>query len=108
MNEPGNKLNGIRADALESLVEPRLNLLADKIVERLNGSKPPVETAPEKLLTPAEAAALLGGDVEKQISWLYRHSKHLPFTRKLSRKCIRFSESGLKRWMATRKGVLPS
>ena len=86
---------------VSEILEPLLDLLADKIVERMNGGRPPVETA-EKLLTPAEAAALLGGNVEKQISWLYRHSKHLPFTRKLSRKCVRFSESGLKRWMATR------
>ena len=67
MNEPGNKSNSIQAEALRSLVEPLLDLLADKIVERMNGERPKAGSA-EKLLTPAEAAALLGGDVEKQIS----------------------------------------
>ena len=90
-------------DRLLELLDPVLDVLADKIVERMNGNRPPAETTPEKLLTIAEAAALLGGDVEKQIDWLYRHSKKLPFTRHLSRKCVRFDESGLKRWMATRK-----
>jgi Helix-turn-helix domain len=102
VSEPSNRSSGIQVEVLQSLLEPLLDLLADKIVERMNGSKRPAEAA-EKLLTPAEAAALLGGDVEKQIQWLYRHSKQLPFTRKLSRKCIRFNESGLRRWMAARK-----
>jgi hypothetical protein len=45
MNEPGNKSNSIQAEALRSLVEPLLDLLADKIVERMNGSKPPAAAA---------------------------------------------------------------
>jgi len=54
---------------------------------------------PERLLTPEEAAGLIG--VKKE--WLYRHSRQLPFTRRLSRKKIRFNEAGLKRWLAARK-----
>lgn len=53
----------------------------------------------ERLLSPAEAAALLGVTV----AWLYRHAGHLPFTRRLSRKALRFSEPGLRRWVAARK-----
>jgi excisionase family DNA binding protein len=53
----------------------------------------------ETLLMPEEAAKLIG--VKKE--WLYRHAKHLPFCRKLSRKAIRFNEAGLKRWLAARK-----
>ena len=54
---------------------------------------------PERLLSPAEAAAFLGVTV----AWLYRHAGHLPFTRRLSRKALRFSEPGLRRWVAARK-----
>jgi predicted DNA-binding transcriptional regulator AlpA len=53
----------------------------------------------ETLLTPEQAAAIIGVDIK----WLYRHSKQLPFTRRLSRKKIRFNESGLRRWLAARK-----
>jgi predicted DNA-binding transcriptional regulator AlpA len=50
-------------------------------------------------LKPEEAARALGVSVR----WLYRHHRQLPFARKLSRKTLRFSESGLRRWQATRK-----
>ena len=98
MSEPGNKSNSIQAEGLRSLLEPLLDLLADKIVQRMNGSKPAAETT-EKLLTPDEAARLIGVDKK----WLYRHSKQLPFIRRLSKKNVRFSDAGLKRWLATRK-----
>jgi hypothetical protein len=62
-----------------------------------NGERPPAEK--DALLTPEEAAAIIGVDPK----WLYRHSKQLPFTRRLSRKKIRFNEPGLRRWLATRK-----
>jgi predicted DNA-binding transcriptional regulator AlpA len=55
--------------------------------------------SPTDLLTVGEAAAAL------RISprWLYRHAKTLPFTRKLSRKVLRFSRSGITRWLATKR-----
>ena len=52
----------------------------------------------DRFLTPEEAARLLGTTVR----WLYRHHKHLPFARRLSRRALRFSEIGLRRWLATR------
>lgn len=97
MSEP--KSSGIQAEALQSLLDPLLDLLADKIVERMNGSKPAVAAEKDTLLTPEQAAAIIGVDK----NWLYRHSKQLPFTRRLSRKKIRFNEAGLRRWMAARK-----
>lgn len=51
------------------------------------------------LLRPEDAARLMGVTVR----WLYRHHRQLPFARKLSRKALRFSEPGLRRWVATRK-----
>jgi predicted DNA-binding transcriptional regulator AlpA len=50
-------------------------------------------------LKPEEVARALGVSVR----WLYRHHRQLPFAHKLSRKTLRFSESGLRRWQARRK-----
>lgn len=53
----------------------------------------------ETLLTPAETAARLG--VTKR--WLYRNSKRLPFTRKLTNRTVRFHEQGLAKYIRERK-----
>lgn len=53
----------------------------------------------EDLLTPGEAAALLTVSVD----WMYRHAAGLPFTRRLSRKALRFSRAGLLKWRAGRR-----
>ena len=74
------------------------------LAARLAGPSPPPAESPsgppgnERLLTPPEAAALLGVTV----TWLYRHAGRLPFTRRLSRKALRFNETGLRRWLAAR------
>jgi predicted DNA-binding transcriptional regulator AlpA len=95
--------NRVQSEMLTSLWEPLLDILADKIVERLTASplSNGVEQASEKetWLTPEQAAAIIGVDKK----WLYRHSKELPFAKKLSRKAIRFNEAGLRRWLAARK-----
>lgn len=54
---------------------------------------------PDRLLTADEAASRLG--VSRR--WMYRHADTLPFTRRLDRGTLRFSERGLERWQATRK-----
>jgi len=54
------------------------------------------EIADDRLLTPQEAAAVLS----VPIPWLYRHAPRLPFTRRLSRKRLRFSELGLRNYLA--------
>jgi predicted DNA-binding transcriptional regulator AlpA len=91
--------------AVPSLLAEIARLQAS-LVARLE--RAPIETAEpvpvqalesERLLAPPEAAALLGVTV----SWLYRHARRLPFARRLSRKALRFSEPGLRRWLATRK-----
>ncbi len=58
-----------------------------------------IECEPDRLLTPQQAASLLGVGIR----WLYRNSRRLPFTRRLSRKSLRFSEKGLRRWLAAKK-----
>ena len=61
--------------------------------------RPANKSEPDQLLTPEEAGQLLGVTPR----WLYRHAKRLPFTRRLSRKTLRFSEAGLRRWQAAQK-----
>jgi predicted DNA-binding transcriptional regulator AlpA len=55
----------------------------------------PVPPTEERLLTPEEASVLLGVTVR----WLYRHAGQFTFTRKLSRKVLRFHEAGLRRYI---------
>jgi predicted DNA-binding transcriptional regulator AlpA len=64
------------------------------------GRHTPAPEMPDRLLTPNETAERLGVTSR----WLYRHARHLPFTRRLSRKVLRFSEAGLRRWQASRAG----
>ena len=52
----------------------------------------------DRLLTAEEAALMLGVTVR----WCYDHAKRLPFAKRLSRKCLRFSEAGLRRYLARR------
>ena len=56
-------------------------------------------TENDRLLNPEEAAQIL----KVEVRWLYRHSKTLPFTRKLSHKVLRFSERGLLRWKEAKR-----
>ncbi len=51
--------------------------------------------AGDRLLGVEQAAQLLS--VTKK--WIYANHKRLPFTRKLSRKQLRFSEAGLLKWI---------
>lgn len=57
-----------------------------------------VESA-DHLLTAEQVATILG--VTKR--WVERRARRLPFARRLSAHAVRYSESGLKRWMANRQ-----
>ena len=54
---------------------------------------------PPKLLTPDEAAAI----AQKPRKWIYRHTRGKRFRRDITRKCIRFEEAGLRRWLGPQK-----
>jgi len=54
---------------------------------------------PDTLLTAEKAAPFLNVTPH----WLYRHWKQLPFARRLSRRTLRFSEVGLRKWQAVKK-----
>jgi len=103
------KLGGLTEEQERSL----LASLRDAVDEALQGSKGPGSPTPpgrvlaspeppwstDDLLTVDEAAATL----RVSPRWLYRHAKTLPFTRKLSRKVLRFSRAGIARWLATKR-----
>jgi predicted DNA-binding transcriptional regulator AlpA len=73
----------------------RVRLLARLLAQRCG--PPQRDDGPEdQLLTPAATAKQLGVTVK----WLYRNRHRLPFTRRLSRKAIRFSSLGVARWLA--------
>lgn len=58
----------------------------------------PVPDGSAGLLTVPEAAARLG----VASSWLYRHARALPFSRKLGHRTLRFDAKGLERWAQSR------
>jgi predicted DNA-binding transcriptional regulator AlpA len=83
---------------LGQLAELQAIFLA-RLVNR-NGSHPaPGPAEPDRLLTADEAAPIIGMTPR----WLYRHARQLPFARRLSRKALRFSEVGLRRYLASRR-----
>jgi hypothetical protein len=80
--------------ALQSALAARLILDTGA---QSQAQQPVVET--EELLTAEQAAALLSVSID----WMYRHASGLPFTKRLSRKALRFSRAGLMRWRAGRR-----
>ena len=58
-------------------------------------SEPAATSSPDRLLTVHEAATVL--NVSHR--WLYNHAGRLPFAHRLSRRALRFSEAGLRRWI---------
>jgi hypothetical protein len=54
------------------------------------------EDVADRLLTAEEVAATL--EVTKR--WVQRRARRLPFARRISDHAIRYSEAGLKRWLA--------
>jgi predicted DNA-binding transcriptional regulator AlpA len=81
--------------SLQAAVAARLRATADGV--------PPLsaDTDSDRLLSAADVAGRLG----RSIDWVYRQAKHWPFTRRLTRRTVRFSEAGLLRWLATRRSV---
>jgi len=98
--DPG-KASGLPVETAEALLA-RVHVVQGALLTRLLAARAPATGQPaptDRLLTPTEAAALLNMTPR----WLYRHHPSLPFTRRLSRKALRFSETGLKKWLATKR-----
>ncbi len=62
----------------------------------------PDPPAPDRLLTPTEALALVGGTPPRSLQWLFGCTRGKAFRRNLSRKVIRFDERGFRAWLASR------
>ena len=74
-------------------------LLMRVAMARSNGNSRNESLEADNWLSAEQAAPILGVTPR----WLYRHSKQLPFARRISRKVLRFSESGLRKWQATKR-----
>ena len=74
-------------------IEKARELIRQEITEALNRSP-----QAERLLDTKQAAEMLSVSED----WLYRNSKHLPFTRKLAPKMLRFSYQGIVKYLASR------
>ncbi len=95
----------IPAEAIAPVIT-RLSSLQTALAARLiaapaNGGRPDSRREDDdELLTVADAAKLLNVSDD----WVYRRAGRLPFTRRLSRKALRFSKAGLLKWRAARAG----
>ena len=79
----------------------RLEALARlRLAEHGGSPEPQPEGKPAERLMDVNAAAELLG-VEPR--WIYDRADRLPFTRRLGKRTLRFSESGLLRWLETRR-----
>jgi hypothetical protein len=88
------------APMLAQLAALQTALAARLISSPGNGNHPEAAAGePEELITAEQAAALLTVSVD----WMYRHAPGLPFTKRLSRKALRFSKAGLLKWRAGRR-----
>lgn len=56
---------------------------------------PTPSDTPDRLLTVREVATRMGVSPK----YVYTHATDFPFTRRLSAKALRFSQSGLERWL---------
>jgi predicted DNA-binding transcriptional regulator AlpA len=89
-------VNGESKNPFDMLLDSIRVIVREEITAAIGSGK---HDEPDRLLTPEETAAILDVDVR----WLYRHAAKLPFTRRISRKNLRFSEAGLRRWLAAKK-----
>jgi len=96
-----SSLTAVQERALREHLEAALGDGGAVVPITTSAATPPSGLAwgPDDLLTVEEAAAAL----RVSPRWLYRHAKQLPFARKLSPKVLRFSRSGMARWMATKR-----
>jgi hypothetical protein len=89
-----------RIPALMAQLAALQTALAARLIATPGNTETELQTGErEELLTPDEAADLLSVSVK----WMYRHAGGLPFTRRLSRKALRFSKAGLLKWQAGRR-----
>jgi hypothetical protein len=92
------------AEAASALVE--LASLQVAVAARLRVVPPGADLVPsetDRLLTAEDVAEHFG----RSIGWVYRQAKHWNFTRRVTRRTVRFSEAGLQRFLAQRRAFTP-
>jgi predicted DNA-binding transcriptional regulator AlpA len=99
-----SRVGGLKPGEVRGLIA-ELEGLKVLLWERLYASAipaaaPALATRPDRLLTVEEAARRPG--VSRR--WMYRKASTLPFTKRLSQGCLRFSELGLEKWKESRPG----
>jgi len=91
---------------LDGVLERLADLVADRVLERLNGAgddreapraRPDVEA--DRLLTAPEVA----GRLACSMKLVYRSAARWPFTRRVGSRTLRFSAAGLERWLERRR-----
>lgn len=101
-----HKAEALPLDAVKALLT-QCHLVQGCLVSRLLVTSIPLPGEPDEpdtLLTPEEVATILSTKVE-QVYGYARRKDWERFTRRLSRKCLRFSKRGLDKWLAAKKSV---
>src|SRR6266850_4401643 len=94
---PVNRITALLASLASE--QARLVAIQGVLMTRLLESQSVVtDESVDHLLTADEVAKALG--VTRR--WVQRRARRLPFARRLSEHAVRYSESGLKRWMGNR------
>jgi hypothetical protein len=81
-------------EELESL----LDRVAERVAMRVLAGNHNSNGHADHWLTPEQAAEKLNVSTK----WIYRHARKWRFVERLSRKQLRISDSGLRRWLAAR------
>ncbi len=77
--------------------------VASRLAEEPKPATEP-EPVPAQWLTPEEAAAITGLS-RRSVYCRSRSKEWAPFVHRVSRKCLRIEEGGLRRWMAVKAAV---
>jgi hypothetical protein len=88
------------APVITRLASLQAALAARLLVQPVSGRPQSEAESEDELLTVVDAARLLNVSED----WIYRRASRLPFTRRLSRKALRFSRMGLLKWRAAKSG----
>jgi predicted DNA-binding transcriptional regulator AlpA len=97
------RIPSLSADRIPELIGECEQLRARLLAQLFASARPPVpdvrQAAPDRLLDVNQAAERLGVDRR----WIYSRADMLPFTRRLGARKLRFSESGIQKYIENRR-----
>jgi predicted DNA-binding transcriptional regulator AlpA len=97
LNDP-ERISALPKDVIAELRGQIAKLDTLLLSRLLTGEQPQAAMDGDRLLTASEAAQKLGATED----WLYRHANTLPFAVRVGKKHLRFSESGIERYIRHR------